>query len=73
MARIPQAEIERLKAEVSLVRLIEDAGVTLRRQGKGRQRLENQGPDVRYGVRVCIQRERPIQSPRGKELTLSCA
>jgi DNA primase catalytic core len=34
MARIPQAEIERLKAEVSLVRLIEDAGVTLRRQGK---------------------------------------
>jgi DNA primase catalytic core len=34
MARIPQAEIERLKAEVSLVRLIEDAGITLRRQGK---------------------------------------
>jgi len=34
MARIPEAEIERLKAEVSLVRLIEDAGVTLRRQGK---------------------------------------
>ena len=34
MARIPDAEIERLKAEVSLVRLIEDAGVTLRRQGK---------------------------------------
>jgi DNA primase catalytic core len=34
MARIPQTEIERLKAEVSLVRLVEDAGVTLRRQGK---------------------------------------
>jgi DNA primase catalytic core len=34
MARIPQAEIERLKTQVSLVRLIEDAGVTLKRQGK---------------------------------------
>jgi DNA primase len=33
MARIPDAEIERLK-EVSLVRLIEDAGVILKRQGK---------------------------------------
>ncbi len=29
MARIPEAELERLKAEVSLVRLIEDAGIWL--------------------------------------------
>jgi DNA primase len=34
MARIPEAELERLKAEVSLVRLIESAGITLARQGK---------------------------------------
>jgi DNA primase len=34
MARIPDAEIERLKSSVSLVRLIEGAGHTLVRQGK---------------------------------------
>jgi DNA primase len=34
MARIPEAELERLKAEVSLLRLIEDAGIVLARQGK---------------------------------------
>jgi DNA primase catalytic core len=34
MARIAAAELERLKVEVSLVRLIEDAGIVLRRQGK---------------------------------------
>ena len=34
MARIPDAEIERLKEEVSLQRLVELAGVELRRQGK---------------------------------------
>ena len=35
MARIPEAEIERLKAEVSLVRLVEAAGVELRATGRG--------------------------------------
>jgi len=34
MARIAESELERLKAEVSLVRLIEAAGHTLKRQGK---------------------------------------
>jgi len=34
MARIGQEEIERLKADVSLVRLIEGSGVVLKRQGK---------------------------------------
>ena len=34
MARIPEAELERLKAEVSLVRLVEAAGITLESQGK---------------------------------------
>lgn len=34
MARIPDEEIERLKAEVSLVRLVESSGVELKRQGK---------------------------------------
>ena len=34
MARIPEEEIERLKEEVSLQRLVELAGVELRRQGK---------------------------------------
>lgn len=34
MARIPDAEIERLKDEVALERLVEAAGVELRRQGK---------------------------------------
>jgi len=34
MARIPDSEIERLKAEVSLVRLIESSGVVLARKGK---------------------------------------
>ena len=34
MARIAEAELERLRADVSLVRLIEEAGIALRRQGK---------------------------------------
>jgi DNA primase len=34
MARIPDAELERLKHEVSLVRLIEGQGITLTAQGK---------------------------------------
>lgn len=34
MARIPESEIERLKAEVSLVRLIEARGIVLTKQGK---------------------------------------
>ena len=34
MARISEAEIERLMEEVSLQRLVELAGVELRRQGK---------------------------------------
>jgi len=34
MARIGQAELERLKADVPLVRLIEDAGIVLTRRGK---------------------------------------
>lgn len=34
MARIPEVEIERLKAEVSLVRLVEAAGIELKKQGK---------------------------------------
>ncbi len=33
MARVPEAELERLKAEVSVERLAEARGVTLRRQG----------------------------------------
>jgi DNA primase catalytic core len=34
MARIPEAELERLKAEVSVERLVEAAGVVLKRAGK---------------------------------------
>jgi DNA primase catalytic core len=34
MARIPESELERLKAEVSLVRLIEARGIALVKQGK---------------------------------------
>jgi DNA primase len=34
MARIPDEELERLKRDVSLVRLVEESGVTLTRQGK---------------------------------------
>ena len=34
MARIPEAELARLKAEVSVQRLVEGVGVELRRQGK---------------------------------------
>ncbi|MCF3945763.1 CHC2 zinc finger domain-containing protein [Acidiphilium iwatense] len=34
MARIPASELERLKVEVSLVRLIEEAGIKLARRGK---------------------------------------
>lgn len=33
MARIPEAEVERLKAEVSVQRLVETKGVTLVRHG----------------------------------------
>ena len=34
MARIPDEEIERIKGEVSLVRLVESSGVELKRQGR---------------------------------------
>lgn len=34
MARIPEAEIERLKSEVAVERLVESAGVTLKRAGR---------------------------------------
>lgn len=34
MPRIPQDEIERLKQEVSLIRLIESAGIALKKHGK---------------------------------------
>ena len=34
MARLPEADIQRLKKDVSLVRLVEAQGHTLRRQGK---------------------------------------
>ena len=34
MARIPEAEIERLKSEVSVQRLIEASGVALKQGGK---------------------------------------
>ena len=34
MGRIPEAEIERLKGEVSLQRLVEARGITLRRHGR---------------------------------------
>jgi DNA primase len=33
MARIPEQEIERLKQEVSLQRLVEGMGITLKRHG----------------------------------------
>ena len=36
MARIPESEIERLKLSVSLVRLVESAGVVLKAHGKDR-------------------------------------
>jgi hypothetical protein len=39
VARVPEAEIERLKAEVSLVSLAEAAGVVLRRTGAGLHRV----------------------------------
>jgi len=35
MARIPNDQIERLKVEVSLVRLVEAKGIVLKKQGKG--------------------------------------
>ena len=39
MARIPDSEIERLKEEVALERLVEAAGVELQRRGKDLRRL----------------------------------
>ena len=50
MARIPQDEIERLKTEVSIERLVESQGVTLKRQGKDLHGLcpfhEDKGPSL---------------------------
>lgn len=34
MARIPETELERLKSEVSVQRLVEDAGIELKKAGK---------------------------------------
>ena len=36
MARIPDSEIERLKLQVSMVRLAEEAGIALKAHGKDR-------------------------------------
>jgi DNA primase len=36
MARIPEAEIEQLKSEVSVERLVESSGVALKKSGKDR-------------------------------------
>jgi hypothetical protein len=37
MARIPDTELQRLKDEVSVQRLVEDAGIALKKAGKDRQ------------------------------------
>ena len=42
MARFAQAEIERLKSEVSVERLIEHSGIVLKKAGKDTQALENE-------------------------------
>lgn len=34
MARIPESELDRLKREVSLVRLVESSGIKLKKHGK---------------------------------------
>ena len=34
MARIPQEEIDRIKQEVSLIRLVESSGIALKKKGK---------------------------------------
>ena len=34
MARIPESELDRLKREVSLVRLVESSGIALKQHGK---------------------------------------
>lgn len=34
MARIPESELDRLKREVSLVRLVESSGIDLKQHGK---------------------------------------
>ncbi len=39
MARIPKSEIERLKQEVSLQRLAESAGISLKRHGADLQSI----------------------------------
>jgi len=35
MARIPDEQIERLKQEISLLRLVERQGITLKKHGNG--------------------------------------
>jgi len=64
MARIPEAEIERLKSEVAVERLVEASGVELKRAGKdllGRcpyhEDREVSCPSVR---RVVLRRERAV-------------
>ena len=39
MARIPESEIEQLKSEVSVERLVESAGITLKKSGRDLHRL----------------------------------
>lgn len=42
MPHIPQDEIERLKKEVSLQRLVESAGIALKKHGKKAEQYTNQ-------------------------------
>ncbi len=50
MARIPENEIERLKSEVSVQRLIEAAGIELKKSGEDQQRGGNQGAGAQAGA-----------------------
>ncbi len=65
MVRIPDAELSRLKAEVSVQRLVEGCGVALRRQGRD---FVGCCPfhDDREGVELAVRVELLLREPESR-------
>ena len=58
MARIPNDEIERLKKEISVARLVEARGIKLTKHGAGARNRRGRGPLHRRAPGTRDQRER---------------
>ena len=75
MARIPETELERLKSEVSVERLVEASGVELKRGGKDTNSIGSGLKTVRLRYQVLdfvdISRSCCLREPRGQSVRVN--